>query len=244
MTDFRIKRDYRVRFSQIDGAHVIYYPRYFEILALAFPELGFGPAPFELKTKFIASNRLGDDISLELVGRGGSWTVTGHMETPRFEVAMRRVTSPPSQLIGEDGFAGPEFVLGEWACGPDGLLQVSRYYEIVSENIELWFESSLGMNFRELHIDKRFGIPTVSLKSTFENRPHVGEMLQMRLQLRAVGSSAVQFETQLQREEECLVSTRQVIVFVKLFKDRIEKKPIPKIIRQALEAQLATAEDG
>ena len=41
----RVAREFRVRFAQVDSAQVIYYPRYFEIIADTFPEIRLDVTP-------------------------------------------------------------------------------------------------------------------------------------------------------------------------------------------------------
>jgi acyl-ACP thioesterase len=60
----QIERNFRVRFAQIDGARVIFFPRYLEMIAETFPEVAINEFPFDLAIKFRQPNRLGDDIKM------------------------------------------------------------------------------------------------------------------------------------------------------------------------------------
>ena len=243
-TGSSITRHFRVRFSQIDAAHVIYYPRYLEIIADTFPEARMDEAPFDVAIRFLQSNRLGDDIQMHLQSGPGGWSVSGRMETEHFSFALsRRPEDQRAQPYDSElaSFETEAFMLRDWMCGPTGCLHLSRYYELISDAIERWFESSLGMPFDELHVARNFGIPTVQMDTRCYSLPQHGEIVTMGLRPFSVGSSAVQLTTWLAGAGNILLETRQVLVFVELDDKKIRTVRIPEALRERIRAQLAAS---
>ncbi|MCH8335991.1 MAG: hypothetical protein IIC61_08895 [Proteobacteria bacterium] len=59
-----MERTVTIRFSHIDGAGIVFYPRYFEMLGELFTELPFAKAPFAMQTDFLNPNYLGDELQI------------------------------------------------------------------------------------------------------------------------------------------------------------------------------------
>ena len=59
-----MERTVTIRFSHIDGAGIVFYPRYFEMLSELFADLPFAMAPFAMQTDFLKPNYLGDQLSV------------------------------------------------------------------------------------------------------------------------------------------------------------------------------------
>lgn len=240
----RISRGFRVRFAQIDSAHVIFYPRYLEMIADTFPEARMDDTPFNIAIRFLQSNRLGDDLSLHLESDDDGWTAIGEMQRQHFVIAKSNgAAESHATTLAATAFVAPEQLIGDWQCDPRGRLHLSRYYELLSETVEQWFESSLGMSFHELHIRRSLGIPTVQFDTEVQELPARGESIVIRLAPLSVGNAAMQLLHSLERAGEVLAKTRQVIVFVELNDDRIAPVRVPDALRTALEAQLAGGGD-
>jgi acyl-CoA thioesterase FadM len=240
----QIERDFRVRFAQIDGARVIYYPRYLEMIAETFPEVALDDTPFDLAIRFLQSNRLGDDIKMCLTKTAGNWSVTGSLDGEHFSIARSSRAERdvlPSYQSERASFESGVFTIDDWMCGPSGQLHLSRYYELISHTIEQWFDSSLGITFSELHVAEDLGIPTVQMDTCCLQLPCRGESVHMGLRPTSVGASAVQLMTWLTGQGKILIETRQVIVFVELHDKKITSTRIPDALRTRLTMQLAAA---
>jgi 4-hydroxybenzoyl-CoA thioesterase len=240
----QIERDFRVRFAQIDGARVIYYPRYLEMIAETFPAVALDDTPFDLAIRFMQSNRLGDDIKMRLTENADGWSVTGSLDGEHFSIVRSRRTEGdalPSYQSEHASFESGAFTIHDWMCGPSGRLHLSRYYELISHTIEQWFDSSLGITFSELHVAEDLGIPTVQMDTCCLRLPCRGESVHMGLRPTSVGASAVQLMTWLTGQGKILIETRQVIVFVELHDKKITSTRIPDALRTRLTMQLAAA---
>ena len=141
----------RVRFAQIDGAHVIYYPRYLEMISDAFQDEIRFTAPFELSIAFKKPNRLGDDIRMRFEGEPTAWSVSGHLDGEHFRIELAgdaRGAGLSEGLPPPGAYRAEGFDVADWMCGPDRRIQVSRYFELISNTVEQWFESELDMPFQ------------------------------------------------------------------------------------------------
>jgi len=232
-----IDRTFRVRFAQIDSAQVIYYPRYLEMVADTFPEAQMGAPPFDLSIRFMKPNRLGDDVRMRLTRQSAGWSVSGHMTDEHFLISL--VAADKQKLLAhEDAYSSSAITVRNWMCGPSGRLHVSRYFELISHAIEQWFESSLSLTFYELHVRRGLGIPTVQLDTQCQGLPAAGDEIVMRLHPLSVGSSALQLQSWLVCTERVLLTSRQVIVFVKKSDNAIETVRIPGELREQIQRQI------
>ena len=68
VSDQPMERTVTIRFSHIDGAGIVFYPRYFELLSELFAELPFAKTPFAMQTDFLRANYLGDEIQITFDG--------------------------------------------------------------------------------------------------------------------------------------------------------------------------------
>ena len=239
----QIERNFRVRFAQIDGARVIFFPRYLEMIAETFPEVAMNEFPFDLAMRFLQPNRLGDDIKMCLEQSADGWAVSGSMDSECFSVALsgRDKSDEPEQYQGElASFETGEFTIQGWMCGPSGQLHLSRYYELVNHTVERWFDASLGMPFGDLHVARNLGVPTVQLDTRCQRLPASGEVVNIGLRPLSAGASAVHLLTRLASAGEILLETRQVIVFVELSDKKISSIQIPEALRNRLLEEVAT----
>ena len=240
--DTQIKRTFRVRFAQIDGARVIYYPRYLEMIADVFPEVAMDNYPFDLAIRFKRPNRLGDDIKMCLRQCANGWSVSDQTSGEHFSVTLTECVDGSNFEWDQEeiaSFTADELTIRDWMCGPSGTLHLSRYYELISHTVEQWFESCLGIIFSELHVAQDIGIPTVQMDTRCLRLPPCGARVRMGLRPLSVGASAVQLISRLTCAGKTWMETRQVIVFVELNDKKIASTRIPETLRKRMLSQLA-----
>ncbi len=243
--DTQIKRTFRVRFAQIDGARVIYYPRYLEMIADVFPEAAMDNYPFDLAIRFKRPNRLGDDIKMCLRQRANGWSVSDQTSGEYFSVTLTECLDGSDFEWDQEEFASftaDELTIRDWMCGPKGTLHLSRYFELISHTVEQWFESCLGITFSELHVAQDLGIPTVQMDTRCLRLPPCGARVRMGLRPLSVGASAVQLISRLTSAGNTWLETRQIIVFVELNDKKIKSTRIPEVLRKRMLSQLATVQ--
>ena len=243
-----MERTVTIRFSQIDGAGIVFYPRYFEMLSELFTDLPFAKAPFAIQTDFLKPNYLGDqlDIDYENNASSGDWSFTGRMGDakhfsisvlPREESELDASAHRPDQ----PSFQSDAMLIAPWASDCTGYLQVSRYYELINVAVEQWFPRTLAMSFQELHTANSGGIPTVVLRTRCRELPRAGDSVTFWIRPTGIGETSLKYTSWLVRGDECLLENEQIIVFVKLNGRDFQTIPIPDGMRERLQEQYVAA---
>ena len=253
-----MERPVTIRFSHIDAANVVFYPRYFELLSELFAELPFDDVPFAMQTNFIKPNYLGDEILVgfedsrldksvsEQETPGGEWSFTGRMGgTPHFSIQSlpyeKMPLNPAAHRPGLPAFQSAPIRIARWTTDASGYLQVSRFFELANLAVEQWFAESLGLTFRDLHADRRDGIPTVRMRTHCRELPRMGDTTTMWIRPTKIGGKSLTYTSWLVREDDCLLQNEQTIVFVELHGDHFKTMRIPRDLRERLEAQYVAA---
>jgi len=234
-----------IRFSHVDPAGIMFYPRYFELLSQAFPELPIRVAPFAMTTKFRKSNQLGDEVKIVHTAKGAEtgWSFSGQMDNCE-HFSVYELQPEDGQLAldahrpQDPAFCADAMSIGAWATDHTGCLQASRFFEIVNFAVEQWFEEMLGIPFHELHMARGLGIPTVEMNTRCRELPRVRDEVTMWIRPRKLGSRSLVFTSWLVRDGECLMENEHVIVFVRMTEDGFETITIPEDIRVRLDEQL------
>lgn len=217
----------------------MYYPRYFELLTRYFSDSPLTTTPVAMLTRFIRPNRLGDHLSIELNEDAGEWTYTGRMDgVDHFEVSSLPFAALSKKTAGFS--TGPHEV-NAWAAGPDGFMQLSRSFEYLSDAAEMFLEDALDLDFHEMHVGQRVGIPTVKFKTTVNELPRVGEEVLMSVQPVKIGGKSLTLRYQMLRGDQCLIENEQVVVFVAMRPDGFQSIDIPDDMRGLLQERLDVA---
>jgi len=239
-----MERTLTIRFSHIDGAGIVFYPRYFEILAELFDELPFARAPFAMQTNFLKPNYLGDEIRIAF--DSSEWSFTGRMNDAK-HFLIQSLSPQAGELEAsahrpdQPAFVSDEIRIAPWTTDCTGHLQVSRFFELVNVAVEQWFPRTLGMSFHELHTVHSGGIPTVMMRTRCRELPRAGESVTMWVRPAEIGEKSLKYTSWLVRGNECLLENEQIIVFVKLDGRTFQTIPIPDDIRQRLRQQYVAA---
>lgn len=232
-----------IRFAHVDGAGIVFYPRYVELIAAAFPELPLARTPVSITLEFLKANKLGERLTLDCdwFDPDDTWSVTGRLGADEHV----KVTAGPLAATADGEFAAhsadfcaAEVQIGAWQVGADSKLQLARYYELISEVVEQWFGGVLQLPFSKLHSIDRNGIPTVSLKTRCRDLPALGDTVQMRIRPVRIGRRSFAFRSWLMRGSEWLVETDQIVVFVELRDQQFFSADLPPDLRARLTAQI------
>ncbi len=82
-------------------------------------------------------------------------------------------------------------------CDPAGIVFYPRYFEMLNSVVEDWCAQGLGMDFREMHVVRQLGLPTVHLETDFVQVSQLGDMLEAQLRVVRLGSSSVELAVSL-----------------------------------------------
>ena len=246
-----MERTFTIRFSQIDGAGIVFYPRYFEMLSELFADLPIAQAPFAMQTNFLKPNYLGDKLRIVFVQnksrlkplpRENEWFFAGYMDD-RKHFSIRSLPSAESELGANahlpdlPAFESDEILVAPWLTDCTSYLQVSRFFELINVAVEQWFPKALGINFHELHTVHSGGIPTVVMRTRCRELPRAGETVSLWIRPTKIGEKSLGYTTWLLRDGVCLLENEQVIVFVRLTGRGFETISIPDGVRQRLQEQ-------
>lgn len=228
-----------IRFSHIDIAGIVFYPRYFEILSELFSELPFATPPFGMRTDFLKPNHLGDEVRIAF--DRDNWSFTGRVDgvehftikaLPNDESVLDAAAHRPDL----PAFRSDAMLIAPWASDCTGYLQLSRFYELLNFAVEQWFDRSLEMPFRVLHSQRGWGTPTVVLRTRCRELPRAGESISIWIRPTGIGRKSLKYTCWLVRGDECLIENEQTIVFIRNGV-KFESIPIPDELRGRLQAQ-------
>lgn len=85
-------------------------------------------------------------------------------------------------------FLHPQAVLFRH-CDPAGIVFYPRYFEMLNDCVEAFFDTELGLPFAELH--KAGGVPTAQISATFHQPSRHGDSLVIALSVTRVGRSSL-----------------------------------------------------
>src|SRR6185437_11409847 len=75
-----------------------------------------------------------------------------------------------------------------------GIVFYPRYFEMVNETVERWFDEGLGIAFRELLLVQRRGAPTKRITVDFLKPSRLGDRLMFTLRVLNIGRSTFDIE--------------------------------------------------
>ena len=109
-------------------------------------------------------------------------------------------------------------------CDPAGIVFYPRYFEIFNTVIEDWCEHGLASSFREMHMQRGYGLPTAHVECTFLKPSELGETLQAHLTVTRLGNTSLHIEINLFGPDEVQrLSANMVLVLM----DMTTRKPLP-----------------
>jgi acyl-CoA thioesterase FadM len=234
-----------IRFPQVDAAQIIFYPRIFELISRYFPDHPLAVPPYAFEVNFKKPNRLGDEINIafERVDVSSNWTFSGRIGD-KDHFTIHSLAAGDAELAANAHRSGSQTFktsgdrIGEWMSGPDGVMQLSRYFEEVCVAIEEWFEDTLKKPFYTHMAEQKIGIPTVKFTTRCRKLPRVGDVVSMWIRPKRLSTRSMTFTTWLVRDDECLIESEQVVVFVRLQPGAIKPVSIPDDLRHAFAAQV------
>lgn len=231
-----------IRFSHIDDAGIVFYPRYFEILSELFVEPPFANPPFAMETRFLKPNILGDEVRVAF--DPDNWSFSGRMgDTEHFAVRSLTESTLDSAAHAPEApaFRSDAMLVSPWATDCSGRLQVSRFFEFLNAAVEQWFPRTLGVTFRDLHSRRKIGMPTVVIRTRCRELPRAGDTVSIWIRPTGIGTKSLAYTCWLLRDGECLLENEQVVVFIRTGGPQFVTIPIPDDIRPRLQEQHVAA---
>ena len=117
---------------------------------------------------------------------------------------------------------------------PAGIVFYPRYFEMLNRAVEAWFADGLGATFASLHLDRKLGVPTVAIASTFTAPSRLGDELDIAIEVEKLGRTSCQVRYDVSCGEEARLSATGTLVCMDLTTHR--PIPWPEDIRPGLSA--------
>jgi 4-hydroxybenzoyl-CoA thioesterase len=73
---------------------------------------------------------------------------------------------------------------------PAGILFYPRYFEMLNQVMEDWFEQELGYGYRSMVMEDRNGVPAVRVEADFRSPSELGDVINFSLMVEHLGRSA------------------------------------------------------
>tara|TARA_B100000315_G_scaffold210618_1_gene207001 strand:+ start:8017 stop:8463 length:447 start_codon:yes stop_codon:yes gene_type:complete len=127
-------------------------------------------------------------------------------------------------------------------CDPAGVLYTPNAFHIGMEIIEHWLVELIGHDWIALHIELGLDTPTVRLNSEFMRAVRAGDEIELRLTIKKLGGSSINYIVEAFNEAEQLCfKIDQVSCFV----GAVEFEPvrIPEEIREKIAAYCAACDE-
>ena len=115
-------------------------------------------------------------------------------------------------------------------CDPAGIVFYPRYFEMMNDTVEAFFERVAGLPFAEMHDD--CGIPTAGIEAQFQAPSRLGDQLKITLTISRLGRSSLGFVYDAHCGAEQRFSAASTIVFIDAGK---RPAPWPEAVRARIE---------
>lgn len=97
-------------------------------------------------------------------------------------------------------------------CDPAGIVFYPRYFEMINDVTEAFFDQSLGCPFENLHVEN--GVPTAQISAQFKAPSRHGDHLLISLTPKRLGRSSVDLVFQATAGDELRFEVQSTLVFV------------------------------
>jgi 4-hydroxybenzoyl-CoA thioesterase len=95
-------------------------------------------------------------------------------------------------------------------CDPAGIVFYPRYFEMINDCVEAFFDSQINWPFEEIH--KTNGIPTVAISSHFKSPSRHGDYLQLNFEVNKLGRSSLHYTITAECNSELRFKTECTLV--------------------------------
>jgi 4-hydroxybenzoyl-CoA thioesterase len=97
---------------------------------------------------------------------------------------------------------------------PAGLVFYPRYFEMINQLVEDWFDQALEVSFKTLHEDWGQAIPTVHIEMDFNAPAHLGDILVFALRVARLGGSSLDLDVRAANGPDTCLKGRVTLVHV------------------------------
>ena len=126
-------------------------------------------------------------------------------------------------------------------CDPAGQVYVPRFFDLLHDAMEDWFNRGLGERFADFLMTRQLGTPTVRTQCDFLSPARFGDSLAIELRVLRLGNSSVdlQFDASV-NGTPCFRCRHTICIFDK---NTVKAVPIPEALRERMRVYLAEPAD-
>jgi len=124
---------------------------------------------------------------------------------------------------------------------PAGIVYYPRYYEMMDQVMEIWFEEALDYPYPRMFAEG-WAVPLAHLESKFIKPSYLNDRLTFSLGITRIGRSRIDLSVTTSCQGEIRFITKKTIVWVT--HGQIKSAPIPDDMRKKMEAYLIEDEDA
>lgn len=118
-------------------------------------------------------------------------------------------------------------------CDPAGIVFYPRYFEMLNDVVEAFFDAELQAPFERLH--RSGGVPTARIETVFKAPSRHGEQLEFSLRCTRLGRSSVDLEFDAVCKSETRLEAKSTLVHV----DKAGKSTAwPAPLKAAIQSQM------
>ncbi len=123
-------------------------------------------------------------------------------------------------------------------CDAAGIVFFPRYFEMLNGVVEDWFAQSLGVSFRELHMDRGVSVPTAAIEARFIAPSRLEDDLTVTLTATRLGGASCGLRHRIHAGDQLRFEATQTLVFVGR---SLKPEPWPDELRARIAPFLETA---
>ena len=97
-------------------------------------------------------------------------------------------------------------------CDPAGIVFYPRYFEMMNDTVEAFFETVAQFPFAAMHADS--GIPTAGIEAQFQAPSRLGDQLHIALSITKLGRSSLGFAYEARCADEQRFTATSTVVFI------------------------------
>ncbi len=124
-------------------------------------------------------------------------------------------------------------------CDPAGQVYFPRFFDLLHDAMEDWFNTGLKERFADLLMTQQLGTPTVGTQCDFLSPARFGDTLAIELTILRLGNSSIELEFNASIEGRACLKCRHTICM--LSKETLKAVPIPDSLRNRMQAYVVAA---
>jgi 4-hydroxybenzoyl-CoA thioesterase len=119
-----------------------------------------------------------------------------------------------------------------------GIVYYPQFFHLCHKSFEDFFDDAASISYPELINGQRIGFPTVAIESQFTAPMRYGDIAVIKLEVRKIGTSSVEFGYEIRRKADAALCFTAVITCVHMAIETNTAVPIPDDMRHLLETLL------